>query len=106
LVESHQPLTLETIKLEYHKLLELYFGPKFTLDPQLDLECLRIPHFYRARPCRPLNAAMPLKSRPMTKSLNCQFQLKVHELSFVSLYGSEVDIPPSKKYNFHKQVTG
>jgi oligoendopeptidase F len=25
-----------------------YFGPEFTLDPELDLECLRIPHFYRA----------------------------------------------------------
>jgi oligoendopeptidase F len=25
----------------------VYFGPDFTLDPELDLECLRIPHFYR-----------------------------------------------------------
>ena len=48
LVESHEPLTLDRLKSEYHQLLELYFGPQFTLDPQLDLECLRIPHFYRA----------------------------------------------------------
>ena len=36
------------MKQEYHKLLELYFGPDFKLDPELDLECLRIPHFYSA----------------------------------------------------------
>ena len=29
-------------------LLEEYFGPDFVLDEQLSLECLRIPHFYRA----------------------------------------------------------
>ena len=25
----------------------MYFGPKFIIDEQLELECLRIPHFYR-----------------------------------------------------------
>ncbi|MBU6175500.1 MAG: oligoendopeptidase F, partial [Planctomycetes bacterium] len=29
-------------------LLEAYFGPDFTLDEELSLECLRIPHFYNA----------------------------------------------------------
>jgi oligoendopeptidase F len=48
LVESGEPLTVELLRGEYRKLLELYFGPKFTIDPQLELECLRIPHFYRA----------------------------------------------------------
>lgn len=48
LAEAGEPLTLECLKGEYHKLLALYFGPDFTLDPQLDLECLRIPHFYSA----------------------------------------------------------
>ncbi len=48
LAESGEPLTLECLKHEYHQLLELYFGPDFVLDPQLDLECLRIPHFYSA----------------------------------------------------------
>jgi oligoendopeptidase F len=41
-------LTLEVFKSEYHKLLEAYFGQNFVLDPQLDLECLRIPHFYNS----------------------------------------------------------
>ncbi len=48
LVESGEPLTLDRFKSEYRKLLELYFGPDFALDPELSLECFRIPHFYRA----------------------------------------------------------
>jgi oligoendopeptidase F len=45
--ESGEPLTVERMKKIYHGLLRLYFGPDFTLDPEMDLECLRIPHFYR-----------------------------------------------------------
>jgi oligoendopeptidase F len=48
LVESGEPLTVERTKGEYRKLLEQYFGPDFAIDPQLELECFRIPHFYRA----------------------------------------------------------
>ena len=48
LVEAGEPLTVDRFKQVYHELLELYFGPDFTLDEELDLECLRIPHFYRA----------------------------------------------------------
>jgi oligoendopeptidase F len=48
LAEAGEPLTIECFKNEYEKLLEAYFGPDFTLDPELKLECLRIPHFYRA----------------------------------------------------------
>lgn len=48
LVEKNEPLTLETIRSEYRKLLDAYFGPEFILDDELSLECLRIPHFYRA----------------------------------------------------------
>ena len=46
--ESGAALTLDVFKAEYHKLLEAYFGENLVLDPQLDLECLRIPHFYHA----------------------------------------------------------
>src|SRR4026207_2383411 len=46
--ESGEPVTLDTIRQTYKRLLEAYFGPAFALDPQLDLECLRIPHFYHA----------------------------------------------------------
>ena len=46
--ESGDALTLGGFKSEYHKLLETYFAENFVLDPDLDLECLRIPHFYHA----------------------------------------------------------
>ena len=44
--ESGDALTLDVFKSEYHKLLQLYFAENFVLDTELDLECLRIPHFY------------------------------------------------------------
>ena len=46
--EAGEALTLDTFKSAYRGLLEAYFGPDFTLDPELELECLRIPHFYSA----------------------------------------------------------
>jgi oligoendopeptidase F len=46
--ESGDALTLDVFKSQYRKLLEAYFAENFVLDPQLDLECLRIPHFYSA----------------------------------------------------------
>jgi oligoendopeptidase F len=46
--ESGDALTLAGFTSEYHKLLETYFAENIALDPQLDLECLRIPHFYHA----------------------------------------------------------
>ncbi|PYI61610.1 MAG: oligoendopeptidase F, partial [Verrucomicrobia bacterium] len=46
--ESGDALTLDIFKSEYHKLLETYFAENFVLDLELDLECLRIPHFYHA----------------------------------------------------------
>ena len=46
--EAGEALTLEAFKSVYHELLETYFGPDFALDPELDIECLRIPHFYSA----------------------------------------------------------
>jgi oligoendopeptidase F len=48
LEESGAALTLDVFKSEYRQLLEAYFGPGVVLDPELDLECLRIPHFYNA----------------------------------------------------------
>ena len=48
LAETGEPLTVDALRREYRKLLDLYFGPDFVIDKQLELECLRIPHFYRA----------------------------------------------------------
>ena len=47
-VESGEPLTLEKIRSLYRELLNDYFGSGFAVDEELELESLRIPHFYRA----------------------------------------------------------
>ncbi len=47
-IEESDALTLDVFKSEYHKLVSAYFAENFVLDPQLNLECLRIPHFYSA----------------------------------------------------------
>ncbi|RME72128.1 MAG: oligoendopeptidase F, partial [Planctomycetota bacterium] len=44
--ERGEPLSLADLQTHYHEILERYYGEGFALDPQLDLECLRIPHFY------------------------------------------------------------
>ncbi len=46
--ENGVPLTLEFFTQMYTGLLKDYFGPEFTLDACLSLECFRIPHFYHA----------------------------------------------------------
>ncbi len=48
LAEKNTPLTLATFTEEYGKLLGIYFGDSMEIDPELHLECLRIPHFYSA----------------------------------------------------------
>ncbi len=67
LVEAGEPLTVETLKTEYGKLLADYFGPDFTIDEELKLECLRIPHFYHAfyvyKYATGLSAAIALSER-------------------------------------------
>jgi len=46
--EAGDPLTLEGFKRVYRGLLDAYFGPEFAIDPELELEGLRIQHFYSA----------------------------------------------------------
>lgn len=46
--EAGEPLTVDSFRAVYRELLEAYFGPEFQIDEHLDLECFRIPHFYRA----------------------------------------------------------
>ena len=47
LVERGEPLTVDTLKTVYRGLLDAYFGPNVVIDAELEIECLRIPHFYR-----------------------------------------------------------
>jgi oligoendopeptidase F len=46
--EAGEALTLDTMRTIYRGLLDAYFGPDFAIDECLELECLRIPHFYNA----------------------------------------------------------
>ena len=46
--ERGEALTLDAFRQIYRGLLDAYFGKNFVLDPELELECLRIPHFYGA----------------------------------------------------------
>ena len=67
LAEAGEPLTIECLKQQYGKLLEVYFGPDFVIDAKLKLECLRIPHFYQAfyvyKYATGLSAAIALSQR-------------------------------------------
>ncbi len=67
MVEAGEPLTIDALKTNYRQLLVDYFGPEFTLDDDLALECLRIPHFYRAfyvyKYATGLSAAIALSQR-------------------------------------------
>jgi len=46
--EQGMPLTIDVFRGIYRELVERYFGKKFTIDDELELEGLRIPHFYSA----------------------------------------------------------
>ncbi len=67
MAEAGEPLTVDALKTTYGKLLTDYFGPEFAIDNELSLECLRIPHFYRAfyvyKYATGLSAAIALSQR-------------------------------------------
>ena len=46
MAERGEVLTADVLSRKYHDLLALYFGKEMVLDPQIDLEWARIPHFY------------------------------------------------------------
>ncbi|HVT80641.1 MAG TPA: oligoendopeptidase F [Phycisphaerae bacterium] len=90
LVEKGEPLTVDLVRAEYRKLLEKYFGVEplkvakgkeppatskpgkkshFVIDQELEMECLRIPHFYGGfyvyKYATGLSAAIALSNRVM-----------------------------------------
>jgi oligoendopeptidase F len=48
MVEEGQSLTAETLCKIYHDLNVAYYGNDIVIDPELDMEWARIPHFYNA----------------------------------------------------------
>ena len=89
--EAGEPLTLETLTKSYHNLLEIYFGPEFALDPELDLECLRIPHFYNAfyvyKYATGLSAAIALSQQVLQSGDASRY------LGFLKSGGSQLPLP-------------
>ncbi len=48
MLEAGEALTVDSLRAEYRKLLEKYFGPAMVFEGVSDLEGLRIPHFYNS----------------------------------------------------------
>ena len=48
MVEEGQSLTAETLCKIYHDLNVAYYGDDIVVDPEIDMEWARIPHFYTA----------------------------------------------------------
>ena len=48
LAEKGEPITAEVLMKLCHEQYERYYGPDFVIDSALDVEGLRIPHYYRS----------------------------------------------------------
>jgi len=93
--ENGEGVTLDAFRQIYRGLLEDYFGPGFAIDPQLELECLRIPHFYSAfyvyKYATGLSAAVALAGQVLSSGDSARY------LAFLKSGGSEFPIPTLKK---------
>jgi oligoendopeptidase F len=87
--EAGGALTLDVFKSEYRKLLDAYFGDAVLIDNALELECLRIPHFYSAfyvyKYATGLSAAVTLSQRV----LNNESDAVENYLGFLKSGGSK-----------------
>jgi oligoendopeptidase F len=88
LVENNDPLTLETVRGVYRKLLGDYFGDALVIDDALSLECLRIPHFYSAfyvyKYATGISAALALAEKVLSEGVPARERY----LRFLSLGGT------------------
>jgi oligoendopeptidase F len=93
--EAGEPLTLDVFREVYRGLLTDYFGLGFVIDSELELECLRIPHFYYSfyvyKYATGLSAAVALASQVLTTSDATRY------LGFLKSGGSEFPIPTLQK---------
>jgi oligoendopeptidase F len=89
--EAGEPVTLDTARKTYRQLLDAYFGPDFVIDPELELECLRIPHFYSAfyvyKYATGLSAAVALSQQVLASGDATRY------LGFLRSGGSKFPIP-------------
>ncbi|RME95957.1 MAG: oligoendopeptidase F [Verrucomicrobia bacterium] len=47
MAEKGEPMTADALMARARQIHADYYGPDFVMDPELDVECLRIPHYYR-----------------------------------------------------------
>ncbi len=91
LEERGEPVTLDVFRQVYRALLEAYFGSGFTIDSELELECLRIPHFYYSfyvyKYATGLSAAVALADQVLSTGDATKY------LGFLKSGGSEFPIP-------------
>jgi oligoendopeptidase F len=89
--EAGEPLTLDSFRATYRGLLDAYFGPNFAIDTELELECLRIPHFYSAfyvyKYATGLSAAVALASQVLETGDATRY------LGFLKSGGSKMPLP-------------
>ena len=92
MVEDNQPLTLEQFTDQYRRLLDIYFADTLVIDPELALECLRIPHFYFSfyvyKYATGVSAAIALADKVITGKSNARDDY----LNFLKLGGSKFPI--------------
>ncbi len=95
--EAGEALTLDAFRDMYRVLLKDYFGENFTLDAELDLECLRIPHFYSAfyvyKYATGMSAAVALSDQVLTEGAPAVKRY----LDFLKSGGSEFPLPTLQK---------
>ena len=95
--ERREPVTLDTLRNEYRKLLEAYFGHMMIFEDVSDLEGLRIPHFYTAFYCYKyatgISAAIALSERVLSGGEKERNEY----LSFLSSGGSKYPIESLRK---------
>ena len=95
--EAGGALTLDIFKSEYRKLLDAYFGDAVVIDTALELECLRIPHFYSAfyvyKYATGLSAAVALSQRV----LNIESNAVENYLGFLNSGGSKFPLETLRK---------
>ncbi len=91
--EAGEALTLDAFRSLYRGLLDVYFGKEFAIDEVLELECLRIPHFYSAfyvyKYATGLSAAVSLSDQVLREGAPAVARY----LGFLKSGGSEFPLP-------------
>lgn len=71
MAEQGQPMTADVVMAKSREMFQKYYGPDLVLDPEADVECLRIPHhyydFYVYRYADSYSAAATIAKRIMDK---------------------------------------